>query len=202
MRSSRFDHSPFLAAARFSMLLSLLTPAMALARDPSAPGRFWVGFDPGVASLHRSSGEEPSSRQGSFTMAFRLGYAPTPSFRVGLELGGWLIQVGNLNDPSKGAAVAQYNLLVQTYPLSAKRLYLRTGGGRAVYWDNRPLQFGSSGWGFTVGAGYDVPLGKRYSLGPEINYSGGRLGDVRNVIRTSTDRRYHALGICVGVTYR
>ena len=173
-----------------------------VAADRYTRGGFWAGWQGGHGSLHRSSSESPSSKTDCFTMAFKLGYTPVPPVRLGIELGGWLVEAGNLNNPEKGEGLAQYNLILQVYPRFVDRLYLRAGGGPAVYWNNHPLQFGSSGWGGTLGAGYEIPVERKVSVTPEFHYSEGTLADVNNPIVKSTHRRYHAVTISLGFTYR
>ena len=173
-------------------------------RTPGAPERqwFWASTQFGYGVLDKSSDQETHNQQGTFAMALDLGLTLNHHVRVGVQLNGWLLESYNVWDPAKGESVSQAFVITQVYPWSDCNAFVKAGVGRATYSNSGPLEFGSSGWGQTIGVGYDWPLGRGVSLTSTINYSQGGLGDVHNVLVTIYDRRYRVFDVGVGLTYR
>jgi len=134
-------------------------------------------------------------------MALALGGTLGNHVRVGGQLHGWLVEGFDAWDPAEGVSVSQAVAVVAVYPWSRRGLFAKAGVGRAYYTDNHPLQFGSSGWGGTVGVGYDLSLGRKFSLTPVVNYSGGSLGSVVNQIVSIHHREFGVFDFGVGLTY-
>jgi hypothetical protein len=185
------------------LLLVLLarSPGPVIAQDHGVRHGFWAGLDLGYGSLRRSSDQEPARRDDTFAFALKLGTTLTPSFRPALEFNGWLLEAFNLNDPTKGESLSQDLLILQVYPWPATGFFIKGGVGRTEYTVNRPSQYGSSGWGNTLGAGNDLRVAKDVSLSVVLTYSWGSAGDVRNQLVTIANRQYRAFDVLVGITY-
>ena len=108
--------------------------------------------------------------------------------RVGLEMNGWLLQAFNLNDPTVGESVSNVFGVIDLFPTRKIPLFLRGGGGLAMYQNNRPAESGGTGWSWTGGAGYEVRFSERVGLAPIVEYAYGRFGDVSNPITVETGR--------------
>jgi len=169
---------------------------------------FWGGFDVGYASLARSYSVTADTRESKFTMALRGGIALDRRLLLGIELGGWTIQGGNVWDPAQGEAISTRFLIAQGYPLAHSSFFLRGGGGRVVYWNNRPGEEGASGSGWIVGAGYDLPVKlpgsdkASFYLTPSLDYSAGGFKGATSPPGVVQDERYRALSARIGVTFR
>jgi hypothetical protein len=121
--------------------------------------------------------------------------------RLGAEINGWLLEAYDVHDPAKGESVSQVLMIAQVYPWPTRGLFLRAGAGRAMYTNHHPFEFGSRGWGGTIGVGYDWPVGKRISLTPVIKYSQGSLGGVENQLATIRNREYRVFDFGIALTY-
>jgi outer membrane autotransporter protein len=57
-------------------------------------------------------------------------------------------------------------------------LFAKAGGGYVEHWNNRPGEPNSkSGWGLTVGGGYDFLLNENVALSPFATFSYGKTGN-------------------------
>ncbi len=104
------------------------------------------------------------------TLTLRLGGTPNTSTRVGAELFGWSNEVDDGTE-----SFAAFLLSAQFYPGRTSGLYLKGGGGFArsgIDYTN-----GSSatetGFAWSAGAGYDLPLSRSVSLGPTVDFYQG-----------------------------
>ncbi len=71
------------------------------------------------------------------------------------------------------------------------------------YYVNSNPSFDGWGWGYTAGAGYDVPLSRSVSLVPVVTYAYGRVGDVNQagVGTYATGWKQNVVDLGVGVTF-
>jgi len=171
--------------------------------EASAPLRFWAGVDAGYASLHRSYSVTNPTSDGTFTFALRGGIQITPRILIGAEVGGWTLQATSTEDPSKGEGIGTRFVIAQAFPLADSPLFVRGGGGRAVYWNYHPGENGASGPAAIVGAGYDFRLGQSsFYFTPSVDYSWGRIDGAVAPPGVTQDQRYRALSLRAGITYR
>ena len=168
-------------------LLAFSAPSVCRAQTPAHSG-FWVAGELGYGSVTLDSNVSSRSH-GGFAMGFEGGYAFNPVFSVGLRLGGCTLEASNLNDPSRGESLSQFFAIVRVYPWRGQRIFLRGGAGSLRYTNNRPLEFGGSGTGFFLGAGFEFPVSKRFRIAPVLDFTSGKLDDVDNALATIRDRR-------------
>lgn len=165
-----------LCAVTFALSLTSARPASA-AGPGDPPGRLWFGADLGAGQLQRS---EPgvSETKVRFYASIEGGFAVTPQLLVGVEASGWLIEPGDLYDPTKGRAISPVFVVTRIYPSKFSTIHIRLGGGYLSAWDNSPDGVCRSGTGWEAGVGYDVRLGGRHHLTPFVLYTGGRMDDL------------------------
>lgn len=146
--------------------------------EQSVRAGFWGGIDFGVGLLQQSF-DEREEDDTTFSLGFKGGYTINPHLRMGLELGGWLLEATSLNDPTVGEGISQVFLIAQYYPRQQSNLFAKVGGGYATYWNNRPGEpTGKDGWGWTVGGGYDFLLSTHFALSPFVTFSHGDIEDI------------------------
>ena len=141
---------------------------------------FWGGIDAGAGFLKQSF-EEGNDDSTSFFLGFKGGYTINPHFLIGLELSGWLIEAsdqycygGFCSDSSEGEGIMQVFLISRYYPSQESGLFAKAGGGYVGHWNNRSGESKSkSGWGLTVGGGYDFLLNENVALSPFATFSYG-----------------------------
>jgi hypothetical protein len=128
------------------------------------------------------------------TITIRLGGTPNPSTRVGAELFGWA------NDVDEGTeSFAAFLLSAQVYPVKTNGLYLKAGGGfaRSGIDYNNGSSTTESGFAWSAGAGFDLPLSRSVALGPTVDFYQGSF--TRRNEPTLTER---VLNIGVQVTFQ
>ena len=168
--------------------VGLINPVQAQEEQHSRP--WWIGLQSGVGQLQLTSDQFHGGRNATFRLGFVGGHSLGDRARIGLELNGWLLQAFNLGDPSVGESVSNALLMADVFPIRRSPLFVRAGAGFAMYQNNRPLEFNSTGWSWTAGMGYEFRIREQLGLAPIVDYASGSLGGVRNAIVTDTGRRY------------
>jgi hypothetical protein len=151
---------------------------------------WWIGFELGDGQIKLTSDQFSGTRNPAFALGFVGGHSLGNRARIGLELNGWLLQSFNNSNPAVGESVSNVLGVVDAFPARKTPLFLRAGAGLALYQNNRPGGFNGSGWSWTAGVGYEIPLTENFGLAPIVDYAAGSLGDVRNIISVETGRRY------------
>lgn len=178
---------------KYAVLLTLsLMGVDTCAAEKLERARFWGGMDVGAGHLQQSfDGFEVDET--TLFLGFQGGYTLNKHFLLGLELSGWLLQASDLEDPSVGEGISQVFLITRYYPSRDSGLFIKGGGGYVSFWNNRPGEPSRvSGWGLTVGGGYDFSMSEKWSLTPFATYSFGETGHQNHKVFT--------LGI--GVTFQ
>jgi hypothetical protein len=158
------------------LCFSMVTPG-ALAEEKFERSGFWAGVDFGVGFVQQSS-EKAEEEGNHFYLGFEGGYTLNSHFLIGAELSGWLLEPGDLNDPSKGEGIMQAFLITRYYPSNTMGLFAKGGGGYVDQWSNHPGESSrKNGWGLTFGGGYDFPISKNWAITPFINYSFWKTDD-------------------------
>jgi len=154
---------------------------------------WWAGGEIGEGQLSLASDQIHRDRTPTFALGFIGGHRLGGQARFGLEIDGWLLQAFNLNDSTVGESVSNVLGVIDVFPARKIPLFVRGGGGLAVYQNNRPGESGGTGWSCTGGAGYEFRLKERLGLAPIVEYAYGSFGDVRNPIKVETGRHYSAV---------
>ncbi|MGH8245753.1 MAG: hypothetical protein ACREUU_04905 [Gammaproteobacteria bacterium] len=171
------------AAARvFAFLATLggLAAGVASAQRPQTREGFWIGFGfgGGSAGLSCNTSFDPAcanlTRETGFTGHLRIGGTLSPKVLLGGESTAWTkkesgvtAQLGNL------AAVVYF------YPAPATGFFVKGGPGFSYHReDDGTTTLTGTGFGFTIGAGYDVRVGTNISLSPVANFYWGSVGEL------------------------
>jgi hypothetical protein len=182
--------------------LVLATPvAFAQARMQTTIRPWWVGFELGDSQIKLTSDQLSRARNAAFELGFAGGHSLGNRARFGLEVNGWLLQSFKNNNPALGESVSNVLGIVDAFPISKAPLFLRAGAGLALYQNNHPGGFGGSGWSWTAGAGYEIPLTRSFGLAPIVDYAAGSLGDIRNLIKVETGRRYSVVELKAAIIW-
>jgi hypothetical protein len=183
------------------LALAMIQTTLLQAEDSPVARPWWFGMNLGYGQLRLTSDQDRGASQGTFALAIHGGGKVGKRFRIGVELGGWTLEASNLQDPSVGVAVSNLLMLLDVLPVYDVPVYVRVGAGWARHWTNRTLDFGSDGWAWKAGAGYDIELGNSFNLTPACSFSSGYLSDIRNPIIVETGRRYSVWDISLGVSW-
>ena len=108
------------------------------------------------------------------TLMLRIGGTPNSSTRIGGEFFGWGNNVTATIDQEAGMEQFGAALLVgQFFPVRNQGLFVKAGGGIGmsgfdfddpIFEDNN-----ETGFAWSVGAGYDIPLSRNFSIAPSID---------------------------------
>jgi len=103
--------------------------------------------------------------------------------------------------PAPGTTVTAGNVSFTAYfyPAPANGFFLRGGLGFADYKEEGSS--GSTGFGFSLGMGYDVRVGTNFSLTPVANFSWGSVGDVQSGPGTVPGAKENVFQIGLGFTW-
>jgi len=162
---------------------------------------WWAGGEIGEGQLSLASDQIHRDRTPTFALGVFGGHRLGDHARVGLEINGWLLQGFNLNDPTVGESVSNVLGVIDVFPARKIPLFVRGGGGLAMYQNNRPGESGGTGWSWTGGAGYEIRLSERLGFAPIVGYAYGRFDDVRNPITVETGRHYSVIEFRVAVIW-
>jgi opacity protein-like surface antigen len=157
------------------LAVGLTSPLAAQRRDrglvelaaPSLRGGFYVagGLGAGRESYKFSDESSYSDALTKPTLLLRLGGTPDSYVRVGGEVFGWRAK-GSDGDETFTTVMGT----VQFYPLRDGGLFLKAGGG----WAESAIDFfngartSETGFGWSVGAGYELQLSRNLAIGPSV----------------------------------
>lgn len=176
------------AAARLLVSLATLTwlaAASVSAQSPQSPQMrqgFWIGFGfgGGSAGLSCNTSFDPNcanqSRETGFAGYLKMGGTLTPKLLLGGESTGWTKSESGTTFRLATLAAAAY-----FYPAPATGFFVKGGPGFSVYSasDSTDKESGT-GFGFILGAGYDIRVGRNISITPGANFLWGSIGDVKS----------------------
>jgi len=105
------------------------------------------------------------------TLDMRGGGTMSPHFRLGAELVSWFNSEGTVSQTLGG-----FGLVGQLYPSPTMGFFLKGGGGYAwngfsdnYYYYGYPISY-DSGWFWTAGAGWEIPMNRKLNLVPTVDY--------------------------------
>ena len=149
-----------------------------LAEEQHVRNGFWGALDLGVGLLNQSV-DEIEEDDTTFYLGLKGGYTINPYLRLGIEFSGWLLQASNLEDSSVGEGISQAFLIARYYPVKKSNAFAKLGGGYVSIWNNRPGEPArKTGWGLTVGGGYDIPISQSFAISPFVSFSSGNADDL------------------------
>ena len=127
-----------------------------------------MGVGLGWGSLDVTCDGCEMDRESGISGSFRIGGAVNDKLLVGVESEGWYKSID-------GTAVSFGTLTASAYFYpTAKGLYLRGGIGLAVLAvDDGYFSNSDTGFGYSLGAGYDFPVGSKTALTPYANWMFG-----------------------------
>lgn len=138
-------------------------------------GGFWsfVGMGAGGESNRLASEGGYTGALYKPTFTLRMGGTINPYVRLGGELFTWFNWEGARFE-NLGSVMA----IAQVYPVPTAGLFVKGGGG--IAWNGVTVQddwgyygpyYSDVGFGWTVGAGYEIPLSRKVGLVPTVDYT-------------------------------
>lgn len=166
------------------LLLSLAAANAALAqvKAAGAPVRrqgFFFGLGLGAGSIGFQCSGCDSTRQSGGSGYLRLGGALSPHWLLGAEIDGWAKSENGVD-----VALANVALVASWYPSRTGGFFLKFGiGGMGYSAESGSIKAETMGGSGIVGIGYDVRLGRSFSLTPYVNWmaSSGSAAKINGV---------------------
>lgn len=163
----------FLLAALFTLSFSATALAQTAPRPQTREG-FGISFGLGGGSAGAECDFCSSDRTTALSGYLRLGGHVSPVLFVGFESNGWSNSEGGYD-----SALGFYSAVVQWYPNVEQGFYLKGGLGVAAYTETDGVdEISSSALGLTLGTGYDIRVGKNFSLTPFANFLVSSKGEL------------------------
>jgi hypothetical protein len=163
--------------SRYAAALLLMFTVSPLAAQ-ERQGLF-IGVGLGWGSLDITCEGCEVDRESGFSGNFRIGGAVSDKLLIGAESEGWYKSI-------EGTSISFGTLTASAYFYpSSKGIYLRGGIGLAVLSaSDGGFSDSDTGLGFSVGAGYDIPVARQTALTPYANWMFGNFdGGGANVIQ-------------------
>lgn len=175
--------------------LSFAAAPPAQAQHPQTRDGFWFGFGFGYGSLGRScDGCSDIDRESAFSGYLKLGGTVSPKVLLGGESTGWTKSESGFTLTAGSASAAVY-----FYPQPATGFFLKSGVGFATYQEEG--EDAATGFGFIIGLGYDIRVGRNVSLTPVGNFTWGSLGDVESAGLIVPGLKTNVFQLALGVTF-
>jgi hypothetical protein len=160
---------PFSALVAVALVALFALPAHA--QDGPRREGFFIGFGFGGGGGEISGDPDVEGGTGWLT----LGGTVSQKVRLAGDFNGFAAgEDGDL-------AVSTSTFSVLFYPTVRSNFFLKGGLGlaSATYYGPGPDAYGG-GFGSLVGAGYDIRLGRNFSITPQLTFFGGETGDLKN----------------------
>ena len=173
----------------------------ALAQHPQVRTGFWIGFGFGYGSAAVScDGCANADRQAAATGFLKMGGTLNDRILLGGEINVWTKASGAVE-----TTVGNTSFAVYFYPKPAAGWFVRGGVGHALAVVDNAIGGGNAqatGFGFVVGGGYDIRVGRNISITPVLNFYLGADGDLEDHGTTvETGMKHNVLEFGLGLTF-
>jgi hypothetical protein len=164
----------------------------------------WGEFDFGWAStkLDNSISGFQSSEKAFINLGG--GYHWGKHIYAGIEFGGLGLEDSNANDPTVGAGISPYLVVMRFYVASESPYFIQVGAGRSHYWTNKPNELGGWGNAYKVGAGWDISVHDYHIvyITPAMNFYSGDFNESTIIPAASKNTTYQTVSFSLGLTLR
>ncbi len=158
--------------------LALAAPAEAQ-REVKHQG-FWIGF--GLGGGWNTSDGLDGETLGGGAIYLRMGATPSDRLLVGGEINGWFRD-------QNGTAIGRGNVTLSLlfYPSRSGGLFVKGGAGLAQVQASQRIgnvttTITDEGFGTTLGAGFDIRLGRNLYLTPNVDFLFQTIDDANNTL--------------------
>jgi len=149
--------------------------SLASAQHPQTREGFWISFGLGYGSAHmRCDRGCADTTVGGVTGFVRLGGTLNRHLLLGGEIDGWTHNYPGTDLLGSITAALYY------YPRPASGFFVKGGLGLSDYWFSNQGTVSGVGGGFVAGLGYDIRVGRMFSITPTGDFSYGSVGDVKS----------------------
>ena len=181
-------------------------PSAAVGQDRSG---FWFGVGGGYGSADVSCSDCGGGRESSGVGYLRGGWNLNPQTRIGVEYDIWTKTFAIETGVEGTVNLSNVSGTITYYPAPTANFFIKGGAGVSLVDTEFNVQ-GSKisadlgkGFGVIVGAGYDIRVGRRWSVTPAVDFWYGHVGDIKFVGQTLfNDWKQNVIDFTVGITFR
>jgi len=169
--------------------LSLVYGVPALAQDDGTRRGLWLSAELGYGSARLSCDTCTVPHLDGLDVLLGVGGTPSPRVRLGGVLEVWQHPLG---DGETFQAITTITASLYYYPRIRSGVFFEGGIGHSDYrvvkgplregflFENAQSPVSGSGWGATVGLGYDIRVSQGFSIGPRVAATYGGVGTLRS----------------------
>jgi hypothetical protein len=188
-----------------SVLVGLALPSAAAAQERRG---FWFNAGGGVGSATVTCDDCDSGRETGGVGTFRIGGSLSERVLLGAEFNLWAKKYAI--EPGVDGTVNLYNLsgTVAYYP-TGSGFFVKGGAGVAIADVDINIEGTTvtvdigTGFGLVTGAGYDIPLSRRWSITPGVNFWYGQLGNTTlGGEPFANNWKQNVVDFTIGITFR
>jgi len=165
---------------------------------PQTREGFWIGFGFGYGTAGLTCDACGSTtREGSASGYVKLGGTLNKSVLLGGEVDAWTKGESGVTVTLGNVSAAAY-----LYPAPQTGFFFKGGVGYANLRVSNSGTATANGFGFVVGAGYDIRVGRNISLTPVANFYWGGDGDLKESGTTiDTGYKHNVFDFGLGITF-
>jgi len=188
-----------------ALVLGTVLPSTAAAQERKG---FWFNVSAGAGSAAVTCDDCDSGRETGGVFTFRLGGSLSEHLLLGAEVNTWAKSYDF--EPGLKGTFYLYNVsgTLAYYP-TGSGFFVKGGAGLAganvdvnVEGTKISVDVGN-GFGFVAGAGYDIPISRRWSITPGVNYWYGQLGDTTVAGEPFINNwKQNTIDFTIGITFR
>lgn len=181
-------------------LVTLMAAGPLNAQRPNTRQGFWLSLGAGFGSVGTDCQSCSTDRTNGGAGYLRMGGTLSPILQLGGESNGWFHSAGGV-DESLGFA----SFIANVYPSRTGAFFLKVGiGGMSYRADDGFTVLTATAPSGSLGAGYDIRVGRNFSLTPYINALGTspvtfKLDGV--TVPAGEDIKINLLQVGLGVTW-
>ncbi len=180
----------------------LFAAPLAWAGHPQERQGFWIGLGIGYGSANVGCDDcDDGDREGAFAGSFKLGGTLNERILLGVESNSWLKEQDDVT-----LTLGSLTGTVSFYPQAPSGFFLKGGVGFSyVDWGfsegSLSISANKTGWGVLAGLGYDLRVGRKISITPQVNYYYGKPGDIDFEGETAPGWSQNVVSFEVGITF-
>lgn len=179
-------------------LALIFSASLAQAQDSRTQTRegFGISFGFGAGSAGAACDACTSDRTTGLSGYLRLGGHVNAQTLVAFESNGWVNSEDGIDE-----TLGFYSGVVQFYPNADQGFYVKGGIGLSLYTATDGVDdLSGTAFGFTAGMGYDIRVGRSFSLTPYVNVLTSTKGELK-FNDTGTDLKISANLIQLGLGF-
>lgn len=193
-------------AVAIVLVTAILNAAMASTAHAQDRRGFWIGAGIGLGSADASAaGVFDFDRSRIGALDIETGWTVNPRLLIGVEFNAFAVTLFNAST-IRDVGIGDVSATVTYYPRQSSGLFVKAGAGPSFAYSLEDSSPGGdvtgSGMGAIVGAGYDMYLGRNFSLTTNVDFRFSRIGEL-TLAQQSGFRswKHNVLDVTLGIKF-